>query len=270
MSMDVWEAPVGIIPCAGYASRLAPLPCSKELLPAGFQSAADGTMRLKVASEHLLERMHAGGVRTAFVVLRTGKWDIPAYYQEGAAGVKLAYLVNPQPFGPPYSLDLAYPFVADRAVAIGFPDIIFGPDDVYAQLFRRMSATGADAVLALYRAHDVRACDMADHDHAGCVTHLVLRPDSTDLAWTWIAAVWSPLFSRFVHAYLADPRTHDQSPDAGLPRELSVGHVIQAGIAAGFHVNSLRFPDAAYLDIGTPHALQRVIGPRSAEELAAR
>ena len=49
---------VGLIPAAGRATRLAPLPCSKELVPIGFQTAADGAdRRPKPVSQYLLDRM---------------------------------------------------------------------------------------------------------------------------------------------------------------------------------------------------------------------
>src|SRR5690242_19908019 len=90
-------APIGLIPCAGLANRLAPLPCSTELLPAGFQRARDGSLRVKVVSHFLLENLYRGGIRTAYCVLRKGKRDIPQYYGASAAGVRLGYVVGPLP-----------------------------------------------------------------------------------------------------------------------------------------------------------------------------
>ena len=49
---------VGLIPAGGQATRLAPLPCSKELYPIGFRFAeADHSLRPKVVSHYLLEKM---------------------------------------------------------------------------------------------------------------------------------------------------------------------------------------------------------------------
>ena len=36
------EDVVGLIPASGQATRIAPLPCSKELFPIGFRTAQDG------------------------------------------------------------------------------------------------------------------------------------------------------------------------------------------------------------------------------------
>jgi glucose-1-phosphate thymidylyltransferase len=74
---------VGLIPAAGHATRLAPLPFSKELYPIGFHEGPHGP-RPKVVAHYLLEKLHAAGIRRVFVVLRDGKWDIPAYFSGDA------------------------------------------------------------------------------------------------------------------------------------------------------------------------------------------
>ena len=74
---------IGLIPAGGSATRIAPLPCSKEVYPVGFQRSADGSVpRPKVACEYLLERMRLAGVNRAYIVLREGKWDIPAFLRK--------------------------------------------------------------------------------------------------------------------------------------------------------------------------------------------
>jgi glucose-1-phosphate thymidylyltransferase len=75
---------IGLIPAAGQATRIAPLPCSKELYPIGFRTVpgSDG-LRPKAVSHYLLEKMQIAGVRKAYFILRQGKWDIPAYWGDG-------------------------------------------------------------------------------------------------------------------------------------------------------------------------------------------
>jgi glucose-1-phosphate thymidylyltransferase len=92
--------------------------------------------------------MKQAGVDRAFIVLRNGKWDVPAYFEDGAiVDTQLAYLLTRLPFGPPYTLDQAFTFVRNTLVVFGFPDILFQPDDVFAQLLARQTATHADIVL---------------------------------------------------------------------------------------------------------------------------
>ena len=71
----------------------------------------------------------------AYIVLRPGKWDIPAYFGDGSIlNMHLAYLMLGVPFGVPFTLDQAYPFVRYATVAFGFPDILFEPEDGFVQI----------------------------------------------------------------------------------------------------------------------------------------
>jgi len=104
---------VGLIPAAGQAKRIAPLPMSKELFPIGFQ-VIDGeqTQRPKVVNHYLLEKFKHAGISKTFIVIREGKWDIPAYFGDGTfVNMQLGYLIMREPFGPPFTLDQAYPFL---------------------------------------------------------------------------------------------------------------------------------------------------------------
>jgi glucose-1-phosphate thymidylyltransferase len=142
---ELYREVIGLIPAGGQATRIAPLPCSKELYPVGFRQVDEGrSLRPKVICHYLLEKMRLAGATKAYIVLRQGKWDIPAYLGDGTMlNMHLAYLMMHLPFGTPYTVDQAYPFVQDALVAFGFPDIIFQPDDAFVQLLARQAATEA-------------------------------------------------------------------------------------------------------------------------------
>ena len=60
-----------------------------------------------------------------------------------------------------------------------------------------------------------------------------------------------------MHEYLAAAQTKNA---VGLnPSELFVGDVIQAAMQAGLQVETVSFPAGAYLDIGTPEDLVKVV-----------
>ncbi len=262
MKLDV----VALVPAAGTGNRIAPLPCSKELYPIGFRhDARSGELRPKVASHYLLEKFRAAGVASAYVIVRDGKWDIPAYFGDGGlVGLRLAYLVITESLGPPDTLDRAYAFVRDHAVAFGFPDILFGPDDVFVRLLERLETTGADVVLGLYRAHDSRRMDMVDVDEAGQVRAIILKPPSSPLRYAWVCAVWGPAFTECLHAFLAAERA-DAGRDRTIYRDmdaqgdLPVGAAFVFALAKGLRVHGIVFEDETYIDIGTPADLARAV-----------
>jgi glucose-1-phosphate thymidylyltransferase len=253
--MDTHEV-VGLIPAGGHATRISPLPCSKELYPIGFQSSQEECgAQTKVVSHYLLEKMRVAGIAKAYIVLRQGKWDIPGYFGDGLLlNMHLAYLMMRSPLGVPYTLDQAYPFVKDAIVAMGFPDILFQPDDAFVQLLSHQQVTDTDVLLGLFPTDSPRNEEMVDVDDEGRVREIVVKQPCTHLRYTWGIGLWTPAFTQFLHDYVS--ARQDSSPGQ---RELTVGDVIQAAIEKDLRVNAMSVSRDPYLDIGTPVGLVKAI-----------
>lgn len=240
---------------------------SKELFPIGFGSVEGRRFRPKVVSHYLLERMASAGVREAFFIIRPGKWDIPAYFGDGSAiGIRLAYLTVHVPFGVPFTLNQAFPFVRYGTIAVGFPDILFWPENAYDGLLRRLWDSGADVVLGLFPTHEPSQVGIVDVDDRGLVRGLYEKSTLTHLPFMWAMAVWKPEFTAFLHEFVeAELRIRrDQQSAHGQndfqPRsELPIGDVIHAAIQSGMRVEAEAFPEGHYIDIGTPENLAKAI-----------
>lgn len=249
---------VGLIPAAGKASRISPLPCSKELLPIGFGKNEQGNIRPKVASHYLLDKFSLAGATKVYFILRKGKWDIPDYYGDGTmTGMDFAYLLINLPYGVPYTLDQAYPFVKDAKVMLGFPDILFSPDDAFVLADRTLYNSNADIVIGLYPVkdvHQVRKCDMVQWDKTnGRIEKIVIKPQFSNLEYSWICAIWTPRFTQFMHDYLkieAKVSRHRGNTD-----EIYLGHVVQQAISEGLAVYGHLFSGHNFIDIGTTNEL---------------
>lgn len=253
---------VGLVPAAGRATRVAPLQCSKELFPVGFWSGAghDGE-RPKAAAHHLLEKMARAGATKALMVLREGKWDIPAYFRDGElVGMNLAYLVMRRPYGVPFTLDDAYPFLRDSRIVFGFPDILFQPDDAFISLLRKQDETGAQLTLGVFPARRPEKMDMLDLGADGKIRGIHFKPERTSLKYTWLVATWGPAFTEFLHEFVSDA-TEEVSGAGGSwrGREMYVGDVVWAAIESGLHVETVRFDSGRYVDIGTPEELAAAV-----------
>jgi glucose-1-phosphate thymidylyltransferase len=249
---------VGLIPAAGIAARIAPLPCSKELFPIGYRSGVSGTkLSPKPVCLYLLEAMQSAGVKKAYIVLRRGKWDIPAYLGNGAmVDMNLSYLMMQHPYGAPYTIDEAYSFVRDVNIAFGFPDILFNGSGIYQKLHEHLLVKSADIVLGLFPIRAGQKADMVEYDEKDRVKKIVIKPDETELVFAWITAVWSPSFSSFLHEHIQEQL---QRGTAGLSPELCMGNVIQAAVDQKMNVDTVRFPDHSFYDIGTPEGLLEAI-----------
>jgi glucose-1-phosphate thymidylyltransferase len=259
---------IGLIPAGGHATRLSPLPLSKELYPIGFQTFPELGMRPKVVGQYLLERMRLAGIRKAFWILRSGKWDIPAYFGNGTQlGLDLGYLLMGAPFGVPYTLDQAYPFVSQARIALGFPDILFAPEEMFQQLLARQTESGADVVLGLVPAQAGQVGGMVAFDPSGRVSQILEKPEQTDLRYVWCAAVWAPRFTAFLHEQVA-PVLHAHGTHGTMPdKEMPIGDVIQRAIAAGLQVEAVPFPDGCFLDIGIAQNLAQALRHFAAQAL---
>ena len=257
---------VGLIPAAGLAKRLQPFPCSKELFPVGFsKDGQDGTPRPKVAAQYLLEKFQAAGIARTYLVIREGKWDIPNYFRDGhAIGMSLAYVVISGSLGPPDTIDRAYPFVARNRIAFGFPDILFGPGDAYSQLIRKQEQTHADIVLGLHRIEHPHLWDMVDMADDGRIREIAMKPGATSMSFGWSFAVWTPVFSEFLHHFLRSDETKHRLADltstANDPGgDLAMGLIFQAALKVGLSLQSVKFSSGTPLDIGTPDNLVKAV-----------
>lgn len=249
---------IGVVPMAGRATRLSGLPCSKEIHPVEPRKGVHlAGKQPRVVCEYLLEKMHKAGVTRTYVVLREGKWDIPAYLGDGSqAGLHLAYLMMGLPYGTPYSVDQAYPFIQQAIVALGFPDMILGPENIFGKLLEYQRLNHADVALGLFPVDRPEKVDMVELSRDGKVERIVIKPQYTDLQLTWGVTVWTPVFSCFMHDFLA---SHQKI--ARGEQELFMGDIVQAAIKEGLGVYGLQVSELPFIDIGTPEDLERAVSP---------
>jgi glucose-1-phosphate thymidylyltransferase len=210
-------------------------------------------MRPKVVCQYLLEKMRFAGITKAFIVMRSGKWDIPAYLGEGSMlDMHLAYITVTSSWGVPFTLDRAYPFVRQAIVAFGFPDILFNVPDAFGTLLAQQSQGQSDILLGLCPGSRPPKEDAVEFDENGNVTDLLFRPADGFFRYSWAVAAWRPAFTEFLHEYVR--RNTSVQAQA---TELTAGHVIKASLDSGLKVKAVVLGDEPYLDIGTPEDLAK-------------
>jgi glucose-1-phosphate thymidylyltransferase len=260
---NIADEVIGLIPAGGVAKRISPLPCSKEIFPIGIYDK-DNVSKPKVVSHYLLERMRIAGIRNVFFILRNGKWDIPAYYGDGSlVAMNIGYLMLGLPYGTPFTLNQAFPFVHDKIIAMGFPDILFSPQNAYSVILDKLYDSAADIVVGLFKTDTPHKMDMVDFDDSGVIRDIIIKPATTTLEYTWTVTVWRPAFTYFMHDYLesliaGNPKESDlyRIQDG---RELYVGDVFKAALKRGLSIYAVKFPDGFTMDIGTAEDLHRAI-----------
>lgn len=247
---------IGLIPAAGYAKRISSLACSKEVYPISISET-----KSRVVSSYLLESFRLAGIENTFIILRNGKWDIPEKHKNGETlGLNIAYLITDPTEGVPHTIDKAFSFTKNNKILFGFPDIIFKPINAFSHLLEKQAATKADIVLGLFPAANPQKMDMIKFDDTGKIENLVIKPEYTNLIFTWIIAVWNSKFTNFINTYLNTAVNHQHLNDDKNQNsnELYLGHIIIEAINSGFKIEHIKFRDGLYIDIGTPSELNKV------------
>ena len=249
------EVVVGIIPAAGQGTRVACLPCSKEIFPIGFRTVnTDHHVNWvpKAVGLYTMEQMIKTGARRIFVVIGKEKWDIPKYFGNGAKfGISIAYLLQEHLSGIPGALDLARPWLKDEVVLFGMPDTIIEPRDAFAQALRVHKSTKADVTLGAFPTSTPERFGMVKFAADGRLIYAEDKPFRTDLEYMWGFACWGRTFVDFMADYLQKIGESQQ--------EIVIGDIFQAGLDAGLCMQVVPFAQGRYIDIGVPRDLMSAV-----------
>ena len=251
---------VAVIPAAGAGTRLPDRELSKELLP--FGPRKDGS---RPVISHLLRCLGQAAIDDLIIIVRDDKKDIMDYVAGPEwSDRRIRVITTPGTSGVPETVALGLRDAGAHNIAFGFPDILFEPQDAFADLKSRLTSSRADIVLGLFPTDKPAKFDMVATDGDGQVTSIEIKPDTTTLALTWIIAAWTPAFSEFLTRLVFEqPARLDAL--AGGSGGSHLGHAFQLAMSEGFTIDSVRFDDGRILDIGTPDDLARAADwePRS-------
>jgi NDP-sugar pyrophosphorylase family protein len=221
---------VGLIPAAGYATRLQPLPCSKEILPINGRPVMD----------YVIDRMRLAGCTEVRVVTRPEKGDVIAHAEERGATVILGHPAAP---GESFAAGMTG-LAPDDIVLIGWPDTLWEPEDGYVPLVRAVEE-GREIALGLFETPDLERSDVLSFDDSGRITGIHIKPANPPSSWIWGCA------AARVRAL------------AGLEREEWPGSFFNSLCENGVELYAVPLSDV-WLDIGTKEALEQAMAGREA------
>jgi len=152
---------IGVVPAAGYGTRLGLATGSKELVDIG------GTPVI----EYLLRRLEVGGCNEIRLVTRPDKRDLVDFGRARGLSIVLA---APAHVGASIAEGLRGLDDDDR-IAVGFPDTIWQPPDGFVKLCSALDQ-GAEVALGLFRTADAARSDVVDLDDDGWVRQIFVEP----------------------------------------------------------------------------------------------
>jgi glucose-1-phosphate thymidylyltransferase len=140
-------------------------------------------------------------------------------------------------------------------VALGFPDILFEPEDAFVQMKNNLLAGDADVLLGLVPSDQSQRSDMISFNEQGKIQEIVIKQNRPDLKYSWFIALWKPSFTRYMNEYLENLiRINPQGQivlQDGSAREVFVGDVIQSAIKTGLTAGYQIFENGKFTDMGT-------------------
>ena len=247
---------VGLIPAAGRATRLAPFRYPKELLPIGYELTPQGGARPRAVAEYGVEAIKAAGIDHLFFVVAPWKLDVVTYFGDGGQfGVSVGYLYQEEARGLPHAVDIAYPWIGGRHVALVLPDTIVTPADALARLRARYLDTGADLALAVFPTEQAWRLGPVVMS-GGKVERVLDKPTGPAPANTWGAAIWGERFAALLHEGLAqaDPA---QASTAQAGTEPVLGLFFDLAVRRGLTAVAVEFPGGSFEDAGTSEGIVR-------------
>jgi glucose-1-phosphate thymidylyltransferase len=253
---------------AGKANRMPDLPFSKELIP--FEIVEDHLLkktRIKVISDGLIAGIKRAGVERFYLVLRTGKWDIPAYFKGGSGHqIAISYHVVDNESAVPFTIDSVFSFIQNKNVLFGFPDIYFQPEDVFIRLRDRIEKeTGTDMVLGLIPVDQPHKWDVVSFNKNNEIEAITIKKTwDQKRAYAWCLAAWKPSFTGFLHQYLQ--KTSQSS--TGKDSEIQLSEIIMEFIQAGYGVKGELFREGVCIDTGTYEDLREALNKYAGFNLA--
>jgi len=231
---------LGIIPAAGAARRLQPLPFSKELLPVATRTS-EGGERPRAVSEMLIERLLiAGATRLCFVVAPR-KLDIISYYGAAIDDVPICYAIQPEPTGLCDAVFRGLPFASpDELVTVGLPDTVWFPTDALLALPRDVFS------LLLFPVEKPELFDAVVTDELGGVREVQVKSPSASSNWIWGAFQGPCATFRELRALWLQRCRRDEY----------IGSLLNEYIARGGRVQGVR-AGGTYVDVGTVTGYRR-------------
>lgn len=258
-----FDSITALIPAAGRARRLGPLPFSKELLPVGF-GGSPHQPRPRLACHGLLASLEHAGVHRALMIVRPAKMDIPRHLaiEPPPAAPPLGYVVLDDSASLPETLRRGLPLVRRDTIALGFPDILFTPENAFSVLLEDHRRSGADLTLGLFPTPSERrpSTDMVRLAADGEVLEIEVRPRDSAETFNWLLAVWEPTVSERILEAGACPPAGEGGDNPRAGEEPQLGTLFERLRRDGARVRGVPFPGGSYEDLGTPGAWLRRLG----------
>lgn len=252
---------VGVIPCAGLATRLRPFRYAKELLPIAYVvgEGAEEAAPIPVVGFSLAALSRAG-VDRCVVVTSEAKPEVARCLGSGRDhGIQIAYVEQCQPLGLSDAVYAAHAWTRAAHTCLLLPDTVVRPVTAVASILKIVADEHCDLALGVFPTDHPEQLGPVKFTGDGRIEVVLEKPANSALRNTWGIAIWSPAFSDLVHERL------------GSGQQCGLHDLFNSAVAVGLRTRAVWFADGSYLDVGTRKGLFAVLSDEfapSAEQQA--
>jgi dTDP-glucose pyrophosphorylase len=212
---------------------MQPIAFSRELMPVGAGREGDEA-RPRPVSDHLVDRLVAGGATRICFVVATGSLEVVAHYGAEAGKRPAAYVVQPRPRGLCDAVFRALPLIGpEEQVLVVRPDAVWFPEHAL-----RLLGDGGLSFLCFPVAEPERYEAVLSGDDGEVREIRVEEPDPGS-RWIWGALKLDGATLRALHDLHGERGREDTC----------LGTLINAWIARGGSARAVRAGEV-YLDAG--------------------
>ena len=188
---------VGLIPCAGGASRLG-LPFAKEMFPNIHKSYYSPIIM------YTIDAMQKAGVNLLIFTINPQKTDLLKFLGNGKKfGMEFTYCIHPEPRSLPESINEAYHLTKDKTVVFAMPDTYVQPGNFLDILItEHKSHLNRVVTLGCFPTNNPAKFGMVEFKD-NLVQGIDDKPLVTNLKWMWGAMVWNPKFTEEINWFVA-------------------------------------------------------------------
>lgn len=166
--------------------------------------------------------------------------------------MQLAYLHQREARGLPAAIDIAYPWVDERIVALTLPDTIIRPQNAMDCIIRELKNGDVDIMLGVFPTDTPEDLCPVAFDNKYRVTQYLDKVNGVDIYNTWGMAAWTPPFNKFMHAFIMDNIYLRQ-------KEITLTEIFIAAQKENFRIRCQFFEKGVFFDIGKNTSLIKAI-----------
>lgn len=236
---------IGILPCAGIASRLNINQYPKELMPIlySFNTEKKECYPKTIVEQHIMS-LSQSGIKKHHIIISPTKISLLNHLEslrESNKDLHFTYIFQMNPMGLASALWHIVPWVDEKNnYLLFFPDAVFTPLNSVDVLIEYAMKEKTDLLLGVFPTDNPEDLGPVDFHKDGTIRKIYEKPESSLIKNTWGLVILSANFFKMLETMISYNS-----------KILSIDHYFHEAIKRDLHCKAVYFDNGEYIDIGT-------------------